>query len=496
MIPPNFRFDALIRRQLDVSSGRSDWDLPSGSVWESIHAEIHPRRRRRVALWWLLGGLFLLFSGIAGYLFFAPRPSPADDSIHTPHVTYEENPPVISDRNEDVNNGVSANQDTGSEAKPEHATEQYQRASDRALLHSHLNSTTLHSLPAGPSQPTPSALQILHTEIQDHLASELSAADQNFTDSRNPDEHLAHMTHDPALVCLTQEMTPLELPERNLNSTPSPLLATSKLSRWSLTMHGAPAFGTRHISVPDGSPLVQRMRLREEETPTLQPSAGITLMYHHHSRWEFGLGAVYQGIRLEGESSYQLRYTRGGERINGRGNIENRLPLLIRTSFGAVHTDMIVERSSGAPIEEHRFIDIGIGTTHRIGLLEIPLVAGYRLSNGKLNTTLYGGITGNIVLDNTLSIHTVKTSGSGVMLASTHHTFAMSDTRSMIWGYHFGVGFALPVHPQWSVVLQPRFSGSFQSIYKTTDVAVRPVVYAMQAGIRYSWSSSSGATFH
>jgi hypothetical protein len=204
-----------------------------------------------------------------------------------------------------------------------------------------------------------------------------------------------------------------------------------------------------------------------------------------NARWALSSGIDYTRYVLRGSASHQLRYTRQGEIRNGRGNFENRLDLNISTSYGEVSTNILVERSSDALLNEHQFIDVTLNTRQSMQVLQIPLLLNYRIPMRHANLSFRGGPAVNMLLENTLEFTSVHAHSSGIVRMRPTRTVDLSGSKDFALGYQLGADVEIPIDRKWSVVVSPDFSGYLQPVYRDGHVIIYPHVLSIYFGAKY-----------
>jgi hypothetical protein len=249
----------------------------------------------------------------------------------------------------------------------------------------------------------------------------------------------------------------------------------------------SPSFGTRDIHVPASHPRVRRDLLLQQENPTMQLGLRLAVARDFSSRWSLGIGVDYNSYVLNSASLHQIRYTRAGEVQNGRGNFENRLNLSLNTSYGQVNTDIVIERSSDAMINENQFINIALNTRQAMQVLQIPVSVKYNIPLGLLTMSMRGGIAANMLLENSIEFSTIESLNTGIVRTRASRILQLTGSRSFALGYQIGTGVEMPLNRQWSVMIEPGFSGYLQPVYQNRHVVIYPHVFNIYLGARYTF---------
>lgn len=493
-------FDHLVRQHMqDADPGAGGWDVPSEKVWEAVAERIKPDKRRRWGVFWILGGTALLFTGI---LWMALQNDVLGDRPESP-VQQQDTPSKEGIANPDVTpSSLSMQQhipalraETTSRSTDDKALEESRKPSTNKTTHHEyqvaIQATNQHQI----QKEAP-----LSGQLNDHLLGDNTALNEPGIDisqasiqsSESPTSSFTQtlVSGNSELAHLVFLQTPAMLLHWNTDNIPqrdvTPLITAAKQrSTWSVAARLSPSLGSRRITVPDAQPRVRRSLLLQQEEPTIQPGFGLSVIHHVHPRWSLGLGLEYGSYILNGSSTQQLRYTRVGERLNARGNFENRLRLHLSTSYGELSTDVVVERSSDAQIEENRFISLALDTRHTMQELRIPLSVGYNLPVGQWKLSGYAGVSANIIIENTLVFRAVQSLNNEIVHTSTSRNVKLSEARNVVMGYHFGCALEIPLDRQWSILTGPSLSGSIEPVHENRHVKIYPMMMDVDLGVRY-----------
>jgi hypothetical protein len=227
--------------------------------------------------------------------------------------------------------------------------------------------------------------------------------------------------------------------------------------------------------------------LRAQETASLEFGAGLNIWYALSPRLSLGSGIEYTPNVMTNSAIHQIRYTRAGESVNARGNFENKYAVEVSNSFGDATTDLVVERSSDAQLAEQRFINIRLETELAMRVLRIPLSLQYHVPLGFGRVSCYGGISGQVLLENEMQIHAVETLNALDVQARAPRSVSLSGGRSFTLGYHAGILLDIPVAHRLSVQAGPSLNGYFEPVHRDEEIKVFPVVADFDLGIRYKF---------
>jgi hypothetical protein len=182
-----------------------------------------------------------------------------------------------------------------------------------------------------------------------------------------------------------------------------------------------------------------------------------------------------------------VRFTRFGERLNDRGNVENTLNLNLNTSYGDLDADVIIERSPTSTIEEHRFINLDLEARQSMKVLQIPVSLKYHFPVGPLTGSVHGGVSGNILMQDHFESSVIRSTHSDVLGVRIADRRNISGTRKLALGYQVGIGIEKALNCHWSIVIEPTLSGYLQPVYQNDAVSVYPTQVDLHVGVQYQW---------
>ncbi|HLF62262.1 MAG TPA: hypothetical protein VI603_00815 [Saprospiraceae bacterium] len=485
--------DHLMRqRLLEADPAPGDWDLPSGDVWNAVARRIQPGKKRRWAFWWILAGSMIVIIGILLFK-LGQQDSPALKPANGPgqplvrqEVSSGTQPissePVIHLQDQG-NKKVDLSNPPGKSLKVPFRVDQHQNPTGKRNIKS-AQDKLIHP------QSILNDASIAPNEVVDNI----SYADDMITSPSFKVGSATEMTQSTStpedVPFLHQELSLVNTLNSSLPDVDvQPVMSGSRHASWSLVAALTPSLGTRSIVVPDAQPRVRRNLLLQQEEPAVQLGFGISAIRELSRRWSIGMGLEYSRFLLNSSSTHQIRYTHAGETLNARGNFENRFQLNLNTSYGELSTDVIVERSSDAQIEEHQFINLALQTRQSMQVLRLPVSARYQIPLRKWTMSCYGGFSANLLLENELEFRAVQSLSSEILQTKTLPNARLSSYRDFALGYQFGIGFEIPLDRQWSLLMGPSVSGYLQPVYRNRHVLIFPVMAEVQVGVRYRLSS-------
>ena len=509
---PQEEFDDLIRRQLQESHS-TDWDNPSETTWNVIAGRIRSERRRRWIIWWTLAGLLLLMIATTAVLLVQNRKPPESpvriqDALIAEEEKDERRTPETQDETIEKRSQRSDNPGSGDNSAGENP----------AATDSHTPTFT----------KSPSARSLTSTEDKRDISKSRTPNDVSGAEAESPIQLVkAYPEKDPEsdpgidiavpgtkensplLSSTIDEASTLEISEQRndaslamlmheMNALPdesrlpdlhesAPMIERAARQRWMISGSLTPTFGTRRIAVPDKQPRVRRNLLLQQEEPAIQLGGGISVMRDMGRQWMLGIGIDYTRFLMNSHASHQIRYTRAGEMLNGRGNYENRFNLRLNTSYGQINTDVVVERSSDAMLEEHRFLNLELQTRHSMEVLRFPLTIGYRVPAGKWSVVCGGGISANVLLENQFSFRAIHVLDSEVVGARTLRAVDIEGSMDFALGYQASLGIEIPVSRRLSFLVTPSVSGYLQPVYQDRHVLIYPFSVETDLGMVYKF---------
>jgi len=522
MNPDLNNLDDLIRRQLNESDATGgDWDLPSDHVWEGISARVNDRRRR--GLWWILPiGLVLVLAiviFISGskaddleqpvaeknnlFLTELDEKSAAADRDHqnpsheVDNVLVSETVPApISQDNAVVNQFRSPDSLIVSD-KREQVVQSRGNDTTNPNVSEHNRSGESGVRLSGPGAVNVSSANSTRQgleAVKNHSNVTGSAANTGHTPediSETPESLLAVRATGSEMHALNSVAMPLEWKrDIGLEALSGPALVPVCMdcdAVWGVSASIAPSWGTRRIVVPRNQPGVRRELLLSRERAIPQLGFGVSLSRSINPRWSVSGGIEYNSYVIENSARHQVRFTRFGERLNGRGNLENTLDLNLNTSYGDLSTGIVIERSPTSDIDEHRFIDIDIVARQSLSVVQIPLSLKYRLPLGSWSGSVQGGFSANLRVDDEFELRLLRPTHTDILAARLSDRASPSGARKMSMGYHIGVGLEKSFNCHWALLVEPMLSGYLQPVYRTKTIEVYPALFDIHVGIQYKW---------
>lgn len=518
MNPADQHIDDLFRRELDDRLQQDAWDVPSDEVWSRVALTLKQRRRRRRAFWWFMG------SAAAGLIIAAwllgtpsrdemvPDADASMTAVQTPGMQESTGAGATDPTADDLNATGDAQDADVVDATPsgvEAGAVHQQTSSGGANASSTIGASNTHAS----GQVTSASSEDISTRLGEGASAAHSDAPDHKTEIRNEVVTGVDESAEGLQSALVETVKPLPAPRpeqiyvplltgstialasstKSLNTLPSPVAqlerpeSASHASGWSLSVFGAPSWGTRRITVPADRPRVRKVLLQAHETPVLQFGFGAEIEKSLGTRWTLSSGIEYSSFLLESHQTRQVRFTRAGEQVNDRGNLENRLALSLNSSFGEVSADVIVERSSGTHIDEHRFIDLELRTSHAMKLIQVPFSVGYEIPLGEWALKVKGGPTVHLLLDNDVEFNVIRSLDQRILDVRVAGRVDLSGTRKTALGYHFGAGLHRDISERITLFAEPVVSGYVQSLYRSDLVSVYPALIDIHLGMQYQF---------
>ncbi|MDX1409256.1 MAG: hypothetical protein R3330_14015, partial [Saprospiraceae bacterium] len=269
----------------------SGWDLPSDAVWDGIAGSLQRRRKRRWVFWLAMAGFVAI--AVSAYLL---RPGASSEPAAQDPVSSQ----AIS---EEVEQGSKHDRVQAPEKNTDVATGSNPAASEVTATSSNTQQALQETPPAIGTSPRSHTAQQAGGEREKRTVSadqpvqatspagseekdDQAGAPQNVTDNVMAGETSGSGLRD------TRDMLVLPvLPGRSTYVTPSddrrplPVMdsrgesTVHAASSWTVGVFVAPSLGTRHIAVGPGHAQVARMLLRQQETPTVRLSLGLSAAY-------------------------------------------------------------------------------------------------------------------------------------------------------------------------------------------------------------------------
>ena len=112
------------------------------------------------------------------------------------------------------------------------------------------------------------------------------------------------------------------------------------------------------------------------------------------------------------------------------------------------------------------------------GYLEIPVSVKYMVIDGSVKVNLIGGISTNLMVGNSVSVHT----GEGKVEIGE-----VQDLRSMNYSGNAGIGFVYDLFESFSLSVEPKFRYYLHSINNDMLPSTRPYTLGLYTGVNYTF---------
>ena len=283
-------------------------------------------------------------------------------------------------------------------------------------------------------------------------------------------------------------LSPERTPDLNLLAPPSKTIKPQrKPATWYVGMTYAPTFVTKKLKSDRPGIMVITDRLKAQEKADYSFDVGLHLGYRFSSGWGVESGVIYSQANVGASEEKQLRYTRVGERPTGSGEFANDYPTTFTSSFGAVPTNITLNRSSGTSIQENTFINLQFDVRNQLEFIRIPLLLSYQSGQGRLSFTAKAGIAWSHLKSRTLEIKRARSLNNGTRVQEESRTIkdVFGKLNRNTIDLELGVGVAYALTKQWSILAEPHYSQSLTPILDHQHIRNYPQRIGLHLGVQY-----------
>ncbi|MEX0982996.1 MAG: outer membrane beta-barrel protein [Bacteroidales bacterium] len=273
---------------------------------------------------------------------------------------------------------------------------------------------------------------------------------------------------------------------------PAPLPApdpdgVKRKERWQVGASISPLYNYRDVTSQDG---YQRELTNSSESARLTYAGGVQVTYKqsHRLSVESGLYYTRMGINIGDYSSFKNSWF--SERLdNAPGNIEsvsgvlNSMGKIVsvddaqfvnnhETAGSAADYNMLIPELM---LNDNQLVE---GFSQSFGYLEIPVSVKYMVIDRSVKVKLIGGISTNLMIDNSVSVHTGD---------SKLEIGEVQDLRSMNYSGNAGIGFVYDLLESFSLSVEPKFRYYLHSINNDMLPSTRPYTFGLYTGVNYTF---------
>ena len=199
----------------------------------------------------------------------------------------------------------------------------------------------------------------------------------------------------------------------------------------------------------------------------LNAGGGLKLSINTSKRLSFQTGVLYSRM------GQKTKEDNSGPRT-AAFSTDHRLPR-VATPLGNVKTQRksVAYRSSEATIL-NSIASNDETLEQTFGTVEIPLYVRYKLNDNKIQFSVVGGFSGNIIVNNKVYL---KSGSEKELLGSTE------DIRNFNMSTDWGLGVEYPVSPKIKVMIEPGFKYYLQSLSRNEYIDFKPYMFTFSTGI-------------
>lgn len=199
----------------------------------------------------------------------------------------------------------------------------------------------------------------------------------------------------------------------------------------------------------------------------LNAGGGLKLSINTSKRLSFQTGVFYSRM------GQQTTENTGGPRT-AAFSIDDHTPRFA-TPLGNIKTQKraIAYRSAEASVL-NSIANTDETLEQTFGTVEVPLYVRYKLNDNKIQFSVIGGFSGNIVVNNKVYL---KTGNDKELLGSTE------DIRNFNMSTDWGLGVEYPVSSKIKVMIEPGFKYYLQSLSRNDNIDFKPYMFTFSTGI-------------
>ncbi len=478
-------------------------------IWDNIDQELNSKRnkRNRNFFYALAASVALLLSFGAGYLF-----TNFNTSIQ---LAENESSPVNNEPKQlNITESNSNDYKPNIENKPELNNE---NTSDKLIIAEPKKNISTKKAKT-PKKKTNKA----HTKVKkvsssgtllppifaenDSYEESLTSSYKKNTSSLN-ESNLNDKTNKLTNLELKQAMFTYDIPERDLvyeiRQLPMPTEPTTIHSptidkQWSIGISGTPLLSYRHIQERENEAFASSANTSglqqnyENEKPLVSYSAGVNVNYQFANRWKIQsgfymseTGQVINNIDLAQAPSSIYNSSSGNDYqiITSTGNItikENSETLynyVNKTSNSNYYASINDLNREGSELNSIETTTTKAEFIQTLEYYEIPVVLGYKLIDKKLDVNISGGVSANILVNNS----TYLQNGNERQNINAE----VEGIKSMNYSSILGFGFEYPIITQLLINLNPTFRYSINSVNEAGNVY--PYSFGIYTGLKYKF---------
>lgn len=272
---------------------------------------------------------------------------------------------------------------------------------------------------------------------------------------------------------------------------------------WKVGGNAAPLYTYRNISENSSSSSTDAYN--DKEKALLAYSAGLTMNYEK-SRWKFETGVYYtkMGQQIDGVYALEKANSTYMQSYGNSDYLKLNEPQSEKTVYSvATGNNIAINNSNGIIVQNNteaafadkdyisnlntlRYANViapgeEIATSkvkQQYSYIEIPLIAHYKLVDKRVDMSLTGGMSANILI------------GNNVYLEKNDDKTKYGETSNIEPINYAGVvgfTFEVPLATRWDFVFEPRFRYYLNSLNKSDQISTHPYSLGVHSGITFTF---------
>jgi hypothetical protein len=270
---------------------------------------------------------------------------------------------------------------------------------------------------------------------------------------------------------------------------------------WQLGGNAAPLYTYRNIG--NNSTGNSTSTFNKNEVALLSYAAGLTLNIEK-KRWKIETGVYYTKMGQKINDVYVNEYAL----INKPNEVtlgdikQNNIGIVASENFAATNTNAIssISNSNGVIVAQSNTINQNkdftqnsvtsnkftpvqyeITTTQasleqNYSYIELPVVAHYKVVDRKVDLSLSGGMSANILVGNKVYL---ESNSNKTLVGET------GNTQTLNYAGVFGMTVEVPLASRWDFVLEPRFRYYLNSLNKSQNISTHPYSMGIHSGVNF-----------
>jgi hypothetical protein len=257
---------------------------------------------------------------------------------------------------------------------------------------------------------------------------------------------------------------------------------------WQLGGNAAPLYAYRNIS--ENTTDFSTESYNEYEKALLAYAAGLTVNFEK-KRWKFETGVYYtkmgqkvndvyvyespdrailgDAIPKENINNTNIFYHKIEATKNTLSPLNNSNGILVSNVYGMSN----LKESSPNYLEDTK---TSSNIEQQFSYIEVPLIAHYKIIDKRIDMSLTGGLSANILIGNTVYL---KENNDKTEIGET------DKTEPLNYAGICGFAIEVPIAARWDFVFEPRFRYYLNSINKSENISTHPYSLGVHSGVTF-----------